>query len=457
MWPVWLLLVPGVLLALVLLIPNIFGTVFGVWYASCKGDVREKYRCIDPRSAPEETMEHQLRRVLGGICALLLLGALLVLVLHLEDTGGQRVQTVQRPAFGEGSDDLELEALLNGADYLVQLHVDEQEPDEAEVGSFFAAACQAVLSQVLGDNSDFTSVSKDLNLINSWNEDIRIEWQVSDPQLMSILGEISEDIPEEGAVVQLLMTMTYEEYTVEYMIPVTLWPEASEEDASLELTTYINDAVASASGDKEVELPQEYEGNALVLTTKKSNLAQNLALLLLIAAVLLWYNAGSRLEDAYEKRNRQLELDYPDMVSRLAILLSAGLTIPAAWERLASDYDRELEQGGPMRLGFEELRLTAMELENAGYSGQLFHNFGHRCGSYRYMKLADILEQSMKKGTVQLSLFMEQEAIQAYELRKMQAVKTGEEAGTKLLFPMMLMFGLVIAMVVVPAWSGMNL
>ena len=52
---------------------------------------------------------------------------------------------------------------------------------------------------------------------------------------------------------------------------------------------------------------------------------------------------------------------------------------------------------------------------------------------------------------------MEKEAADAFELRKRTAARQGETAGSRLLIPTMLLFGLVIAMVVVPAWMGMKL
>ena len=48
-----------------------------------------------------------------------------------------------------------------------------------------------------------------------------------------------------------------------------------------------------------------------------------------------------------------------------------------------------------------------------------------------------------------MAALLEQEAEEAFEERKNSAKKLGEEAGTKLLFPMLLMLGIVIA---ITAW-----
>lgn len=445
-------------LGAVLAVPGFFEKVFRYWYGQRKGEDREKYRSIDVRSSPENTMRRELLLQLRVIWLLLAAGLGLSLFFTLTSAGGEVIETIERPAFGTGETSVELVAELADQTETVTLKIGEQRPDQDELERFFASASEAALVQVLGDNTDFSNVRTDLNLITGMEQGIEIEWQVSDPAVISVFGVLGENIPMEGADVELVMSMTYGDFTRSFKIPVTVWPDdETGEDGGAALSAYINDAIAQEPEAAQAALPKEYKDSTLILHRKENTAGQNLAVLVLIAALLIWLSAESRLEDAYAKRNRGLEADYPDIVSRLSILFSAGLTIPAAWERLAADYEREMAQGKPRRYGYEELRLSALELSNTGYSDRLFRDFGHRCGNYRYMKLADILEQSMKKGTVQLTVFMEQEAIQAFELRKMQAAKTGEEAGTKLLLPMMMMFGLVIAMVVVPAWSGMKL
>ena len=51
---------------------------------------------------------------------------------------------------------------------------------------------------------------------------------------------------------------------------------------------------------------------------------------------------------------------------------------------------------------------------------------------------------------------LEQEVSDAFEERKNLAKKSGEEAGTKMLFPMMMMFGIIIVIIMVPAFLSQN-
>ena len=66
--------------------------------------------------------------------------------------------------------------------------------------------------------------------------------------------------------------------------------------------------------------------------------------------------------------------------------------------------------------------------------------------------MSALLEQSRKNGGKQLRTSLELEMVSAFEQRKNYAKKLGEEAGTRLLFPLLMMLGVVMIMIVVPAF-----
>lgn len=68
-----------------------------------------------------------------------------------------------------------------------------------------------------------------------------------------------------------------------------------------------------------------------------------------------------------------------------------------------------------------------------------------------------LLTQYLLKGTGGLAETLELEAAQAFEERKNLAKRRGEEAGTKLLFPMLMMLVVVIAIMLIPACMTMEL
>jgi len=71
-----------------------------------------------------------------------------------------------------------------------------------------------------------------------------------------------------------------------------------------------------------------------------------------------------------------------------------------------------------------------------------------------YLKLGSLLEQNIKKGSTGMAQVLDGERVQALENRRRQIRSSGEAAGTQLMMPMMIMFILVMAIIMVPALSS---
>ena len=95
------------------------------------------------------------------------------------------------------------------------------------------------------------------------------------------------------------------------------------------------------------------------------------------------------------------------------------------------------------------------EMQNGLPEGQAYVLFGKRCRFSQYVKLGNLLEQNLRKGTKGLTERLEYEVWEAFEERKAIAHRHGDEAGTKLLIPMIMSFGIVIVFCVVPAFLNM--
>ena len=72
------------------------------------------------------------------------------------------------------------------------------------------------------------------------------------------------------------------------------------------------------------------------------------------------------------------------------------------------------------------------------------------------MKFTNLLVQNLKKGSNGILAALRQEAKNAFEERRNMARKLGEEAGTKLLLPMMLMLGIVMVLIIIPAYFSFS-
>ena len=161
-------------------------------------------------------------------------------------------------------------------------------------------------------------------------------------------------------------------------------------------------------------------------------------------------------ERAEADRKRQLLLDYSEVLSRLIIFLGAGMSIRTAWDRIGEDYQRARREGRmPYRHAYEEMCTAASQMQTGIPEGRAFAEFGRRCGLPQYIKLGGLLEQNRKNGSKNLRDVLKLEMADAFELRKHQARRLGEEAGTKLLVPLFMLLSVVMIMIAVPALMGL--
>ena len=70
-------------------------------------------------------------------------------------------------------------------------------------------------------------------------------------------------------------------------------------------------------------------------------------------------------------------------------------------------------------------------------------------------RFTSLLSQNLRKGSTDLTALLNEEAKIAFDERKRRARIKGEEAGTKLLLPMMMLMIVVMVLIMVPAFVNM--
>ena len=159
-----------------------------------------------------------------------------------------------------------------------------------------------------------------------------------------------------------------------------------------------------------------------------------------------------------QERREQLLKQYPDMVSKISLLLGAGMTLSSAWERIVLNYQRKLEQQHtkPEEV-YEQMLAAYREMQDGVGELKVYERFGERCNTPQYRKFSMLVTQNLRKGAAGLRQSLEKEVADAFALRKNLAKKAGEEAGTKILLPMMLMLCIVMVIILVPAFLTFQL
>ena len=87
---------------------------------------------------------------------------------------------------------------------------------------------------------------------------------------------------------------------------------------------------------------------------------------------------------------------------------------------------------------------------------KVYERFGARSAVAAYNRFGNMLARNIRRGSAGIIELLESEAKESFAERRENVRKKGEETGTKLLLPMFGMLILVIAIVVVPAFSSFS-
>lgn len=364
---------------------------------------------------------------------------------------------LERNAAGNGSKEAELIFKVEEAEteYEMTVTIPEEKLAQEEVKKLFENAEKEIEATFLGNNSSFNEVTQDVVLQDTYqNGVVQAEWQFDSYEVIEPDGKLQkEKLTEEGCLVKANCQLSYSEYQTDYQFYFNVkLPKQTKEEILLKNVKEALQKEEEQEATREFRLPKEMNGCHLFWQEKKKNIIYQFLGLGLIFSIGIRLSEEEKKRQEKQKRILLLTMEYSEIVNKLALLLGAGMTLKYAWNRIADSYEKEKSENGiGKKPAYEEMLITSREMESGVSERNAFAQFGERCGTRRYRKLASLLMQNSKKGTRGLARLLEQESEAAFEERKNMAKKYAEEAGTKLLFPMFLMLGIVIVIIMVPA------
>lgn len=234
--------------------------------------------------------------------------------------------------------------------------------------------------------------------------------------------------------------------------------QLSEEQRLLSaLTQSLSDSNESAMNESLLQLPAELLGHHLSYSEKADRSYLIFPFLGVAAAAAIYMQRGAKLKEERKKRETQLLLDYSELVSKLIVYLGAGFTVRNAFEQILIHFDALVENGQhENRCLYDELRILSRQLSRNIPESTVYADFARRINLKPYTKLISLIEQNRKNGSKNLRTLLSLEMEDAFEQRKTTAKRLGEEAGTRLLLPLFLQLGIVMAIVVVPAMTSLS-
>ena len=380
--------------------------------------------------------------------------ALAVLAQALQN-GSSRLTSLERPDFEGEEQQILVEGLgEEGIPLEVQISPRQYKPEEAR--ALYQQILEELPGRILGENASLSQVEHDLELIREIPEyGVSLKWESSRPEFVDSYGQVNrQGMGEEKEEVWLRVELTDGHTPETYQLQAWVLPETStpQENALLQLKERLKEEDYAQRYSPVLKLPEELEGKALAYRSLQEPVFASIAFLGVAAALMLVVKERSDREREIKERKNQLLLDYPELLSKMMIFLGAGMTARNAWEQMTEDYLRLRKLGKrEKRWVYEEMYEACGQMKRGIPEGQAYLEFGRRCGLPCYTKFAGFLEQSRKNGAKNLREHLRLEMEEAYEQRKHEAKRLGEEASTKLLLPLFLMLGVVMVMVAVPA------
>lgn len=171
-------------------------------------------------------------------------------------------------------------------------------------------------------------------------------------------------------------------------------------------------------------------------------------------SALAAFGMDADLKRRDKKRREEISFCYSGFVSRLCLYMGAGLTAKNAFLKIGEDYRKEKGKSRKQCYLYEEVLVCGYQFLNGGGEDRVYHEWGKRCDEVNCRKLGFLLSAHVRQGNERMLSMLSEEMNRALEEKKSRAKKQGEEAGTKLLFPMVLMLIEVMFLILLPALAG---
>ncbi|MFZ5353238.1 MAG: immunoglobulin-like domain-containing protein [Bacillota bacterium] len=375
---------------------------------------------------------------------------------------------VERPGFGMGDSILDARATLksDGVSQSISYRIilKEQLP---ELDTDAVRKAYDLLSEDLikGRNISLENTVYALNLKPSYERlkhlGVVIEWTSNDSRYIKADGNVSA--PDKGqSPVKAILTASIKRGNAELnkQFVASIIPKSkSEKDlliekAKQELDRYLKTNINNIHEAKYLIFPSSLENLKGVMIDWENARKENgntsagmgagyvVTVIAAVAAVFMLYD--NEIKKSVEKRRREIQFELPAFLTKLVLLINAGLNVSNAWEKIAHEVSRDT----PLH---RELKKTIIEIRSGVPEILAYEHFAQRCATAETSKFISLLIQNLKKGNSELVNLLRILSRECWDNRKNIARRMGEEASTKLLLPMMLMLLGILIIVSTPA------
>lgn len=349
----------------------------------------------------------------------------------------------------------------------IEVNVNEKKHPENELDALSESIDERLWKEIIGENESLDNVVSDLNLVGSIEGyPFSIKWKSESPSLIDSRGRVNGNkIQEElegldfeagGIAVRLVATLSYKDYCVDKSSYVIVLGRPEAED---DLT--FDEAVMKEIEKKDEEsvsmdtqlLPEKIFDEPVEFYPTPGYTWTVVLVFGIVSAILLCIVKDRKVDELTQKRQEEMNKDYPVILNRFALYYIAGMNPRSIWELICDRYESESET---KRYAYEEMVITNRRMKEGEGEISAYEDFARRCKNVKFRTFISLLEQSVQKGGKGLDTALFEELEKARREETLRIRLKSQEAGTKLLLPMFMMLMIVLVIVLVPAFIGFN-
>lgn len=163
--------------------------------------------------------------------------------------------------------------------------------------------------------------------------------------------------------------------------------------------------------------------------------------IIVMLGLVVSYIPLSTLRENIKYRDERITAEFPNAVSKLALLVNSGMEVAKAWQLTAYSNDGVL---------YEEMR-SVVEMQNNNVSPTVaYTRFMDNCNNKYTSKLATSILQNLSKGNSEIGIMFLQINNESWSEKKHNAKRVGEQAQGSLLIPTLMIFGGIMVLIIVP-------
>lgn len=384
-------------------------------------------------------------------------GCMITLLLLFHQSSEKQLRTIIRNPTGAGTKQVDLVLKKKDSKKHYQLDVEEVLYTKTEWEKKKKEAISYIENVMKGENKSLDEVNKDLYFPEKIEEnEIMISYESNTIKYISDNGIVDvSEVPNEGELVKITVYLEYKEFheEFEYIVRVVPQNKTKEEKEYEQVLQELQEQEKQSPYKTSFTIPKKIGNYDISLEDQRKKVQNGILFFAISVGILLFIREEETLKEQLKYRKEQLMKEYPEFVHQLVLFIGAGMTLKAALNKMANNYRKKKNEINQTSYLYEELLALTYELQAGVSEEEVYRAFGNRLELPLYKRMMELLIQGVKKGSTNTISMLEQEEKSALEVRKEQAKRLGEEAGTKLLMPMILLLGVVLVLVLYPAMA----